>query len=227
MGSVNRILFKRDLVKLIVDGCKTQTRRVVVPQPWEANSVIGGILNRGETSVYRAKFIKVGDGENIDVTDYVQSPYRPGMLLYVSEPFEVKKVRSNSGCSYLEVCYPYVPGLQTKRRFRWTELRSAVRNAFRRTTQLRVISPIFMFREFSRLVLEVTDVRVERLQWITEEDALAEGVLLRGSTRWFGEVRDRFAGLWDSINSKRGFEWKKNPWVWVVSFKIHSSLITN
>ena len=82
-------------------------------------------------------------------------------------------------------------------------------------------SPIHMPRWASRITLEVTDVRVERVQDIGEEDAKAEGV------DW--EVWEHggepipptslFHELWDSINAKRGYGWDANPWVWVVSFK--------
>jgi hypothetical protein len=82
---------------------------------------------------------------------------------------------------------------------------------------------IHMPRWAARILLEVTDVRVERVQDITEEDAKAEGV---GDLRPDEEgpfavlaLRDRFHRLWDSINAKRGFGWGTNPWVWVVEFK--------
>ncbi len=78
---------------------------------------------------------------------------------------------------------------------------------------------IHMKREHSRINLEVTGVRVERVQDITEADARAEGVTAddepRGGAYWV----TKFARLWDSINAKRGYSWESNPWVWVVEFK--------
>lgn len=84
---------------------------------------------------------------------------------------------------------------------------------------------IFMPRWASRLVLEVTAVRVERLQDISGRDAKAEGV----DEDDFGpppehegfvfDYRAGYAQLWDSLNAARGFGWKSNPWVWVVEFK--------
>jgi hypothetical protein len=70
-------------------------------------------------------------------------------------------------------------------------------------------SPIFMPRWASRIILEITDVKVEQLQNITEEDAIKEGY----------DRRDAYAWAWNSINAKRGYPWESNPWVWVIEFK--------
>jgi hypothetical protein len=75
-----------------------------------------------------------------------------------------------------------------------------------------------MFRWASRIALEVTGVRVGRVQQIGEEEAIAEGVP-RGAVRWIGDARMHFAALWDRINADRGFSWESNPWVWVVEFR--------
>lgn len=85
---------------------------------------------------------------------------------------------------------------------------------------------IHMPRWASRLTLEVTGIRVERLQDISEEDAKAEGVSDSGvgNMRAFammGRHRYWFASLWDSINGKRA-SWESNPFVWVVSFRRES-----
>lgn len=83
---------------------------------------------------------------------------------------------------------------------------------------------ILMPRWASRLTLEVVSVRVERLQDISEADAQAEGVTLStahspdGSPAHYETHRERFARLWDSINGDRAL-WASNPWVWVVEFK--------
>lgn len=84
---------------------------------------------------------------------------------------------------------------------------------------------IHMPRWASRIALEIVEVRVERVQDITEVDAKAEGVhgeypADRPPTAIFsGPYRAQFSRLWNSINAKRGFEWAKNPYVWVVSFR--------
>lgn len=87
---------------------------------------------------------------------------------------------------------------------------------------------IFMPRWASRITLEVTSVRVERLQDISDDDVRAEGVPehhefcndARGcSTEYACDLlQDRFAALWDKINGKRA-NWSSNPWLWVVTFK--------
>lgn len=80
---------------------------------------------------------------------------------------------------------------------------------------------IHMPRWASRITLEITGVRVERVQEISEADAEAEGV--EASTFDGGqsfEYRLNFPDLWDSINAKRGFGWDANPLVWVIEFKV-------
>ena len=73
--------------------------------------------------------------------------------------------------------------------------------------------------------LDVTSVRVERLQEITEEDAIREGCTVddRPGTAIAdfdaGTARDQFRNLWDSINGKT-FPWASNPWVWSIGFKV-------
>lgn len=83
---------------------------------------------------------------------------------------------------------------------------------------------IFMRRWASRINLEVTEVRAERVQDIGFRDVFAEGVQLPdglgvgvGSAGW--HPKDAFSDLWDSINAKRGFGWDANPWCWAITFK--------
>lgn len=78
---------------------------------------------------------------------------------------------------------------------------------------------IFMPRSAARTLLEVTGVRVERLQQISDADAISEGVLPPGMELVIGTPRDGFRNLWDSLNAGRGHGWETNPWVWVVEFK--------
>ena len=98
----------------------------------------------------------------------------------------------------------------------------------------RMSSPLFMPRWASRINLEVVSRRIERLQDITEEDAILEGIsgdFAYECNGWVPSYTDPDSGgsadyiaayrtLWDSLNAKRGYPWESNPWVWVVSFKV-------
>ena len=78
---------------------------------------------------------------------------------------------------------------------------------------------IHMPRWASRITLNATSVRVERVQDISNLGAFAEGTpdLRTHDNDW--DLRDCYSHLWDSINAKRGFGWDSNPWVWVVGFE--------
>ncbi|AZD34631.1 Phage protein [Pseudomonas chlororaphis subsp. aurantiaca] len=89
----------------------------------------------------------------------------------------------------------------------------------------RSVPSIHLHRRYSRILLEVTAVRVERLQDISEDQALAEGIakhpdggyhVKESGHYWAGPI-DSFASLWESINGAGA--WDVNPWVWVVEFK--------
>ncbi|SFI36241.1 hypothetical protein [Albimonas pacifica] len=90
----------------------------------------------------------------------------------------------------------------------------------------------FMPRWASRLTLTVTDVRVQRVQEITDADAVAEGVQGRAGADididgfwWPGSPVALFRTLWDSLNAKRGLGWEANPWVAALTFEVHRSNI--
>ena len=82
----------------------------------------------------------------------------------------------------------------------------------------------FMPRWASRITLEITSLRVERVQDISAHDAILEGVSIEGSGMIdacdiASQARNRYRELWDSLNAKRGYSWDSNPWVWVIEFK--------
>lgn len=92
---------------------------------------------------------------------------------------------------------------------------------------------IFMPKRAARIFLKVTDVRVERVQDVTEEQAIKEGIgsLFLDYIAYSGDLKysvpmehetlaiEQFELLWDSINLKRGYGWEANPWVWVIEFE--------
>ena len=94
-----------------------------------------------------------------------------------------------------------------------------------------------MPRWASRINLLVKDIRVERVQEISEGDAESEGLCNKGGIHLVDchyqvfhpdqecdcgdeSLENRFRELWDSINAKRGFGWDGNPWVWVIKFEV-------
>ncbi len=87
---------------------------------------------------------------------------------------------------------------------------------------------IFMPRWASRITLKITNVRVERLQNISAQDCMAEGIYSKIATplhiyeigKTVGQLKSDFWKLWDSINAKRGYPLKNNPWVWVIDYRI-------
>ena len=91
---------------------------------------------------------------------------------------------------------------------------------------------IFMPRWASRITLKVLGVRLERVQGISEDDAIAEGIDWKQVDNWTKSylsgvdtythftAKDAYRALWDSLNAKRGFGWDTNPWVWVIEFEV-------
>lgn len=184
--------------KLILEGIKTVTRRVIKPQPVHVE-VCGG-----EAILYK-------DGDN-----EIPWKYKVGDRLWVKETW-----RTSGSLDSLAPC----------------ELDRETSPIFYEANGLDNTDPIFdmgkkrvsifMPRWASRITLEITDIRVERLQEITGEDARAEGYsgLISHSPphRLATESNHHpiwwFQELWDSLNAKRGHGWKVNPWVWVISFR--------
>jgi hypothetical protein len=184
------ILFSGPMVKAILDGRKTMTRRVVKPQPDE---VLDGepYWNIGG---FRARPM----AENRLLCKYGQA----GDRLWVRESFDVWMRGEDAGSPRI---IKYMADGETHNR-PWRP-------------------SIHMPRSLSRITLEITDVGIQRLQDISEQDAQAEGVGGMRDMRFMtalGNIhssghRLNFIDLWNSINGADS--WDANPWVWVVSFK--------
>lgn len=189
------ILFSASMVRAILEGRKTQTRRVVKPQPIAAKKYVGGGFVEHRPNRTDGGKDRTAVGAPSCFLARV-SPYGgPGDRLWVRETWGIAGDM------------PHDPG--------YVEYRADCSGNFNEVGDLvpRWRPSIHMRREDSRITLEITDVRVQRVQDISEADALAEGC--RSAIRHSAV----FADLWDSINARRGFGWNANPWVWVLTFK--------
>lgn len=196
------ILFSGPMIRAILDGRKSQTRRIV-RLPGEK-----GIEFHGDIDVWAdtgGGVWEAGECHQGPIASvcHVRCPYGvPGDRLWCRETW-------NTQVGSFGESRPVVyRATDDERHGPWRP-------------------SIFMPRWASRITLEVVSVRVERLQEITEEDAKAEGVELAvngiediggGETRPTKSFRQGFVYAWNEINAKRG-PWASNPWVWVISFR--------
>lgn len=189
------ILFSAPMVRAILDGTKTQTRRVCK------------LTDSG-----RVKAPGSSHNWHLDDPDcWMASPYgTPGSELWVKETCRVQSLEGECVLQYRsdmsivelpEYAYPNDPILR-----KW--LASQLVEADKKWKP-----SIFMPRAASRITLEITGVRVERLRDISPHDALAEGV----GHNTMGNPAVDYQNLWESINGPGS--WEANPWVWVISFR--------
>lgn len=199
------ILFNTPMVRAILDGRKTVTRRVVKPQPvWIE-----------QDTKYRACFsgwwwgndrIKAVEDKHLfaQMLIHEASPYRPGDILWVRETWMAVKKYGKVPEYYYRADVDQTSGYKPPDALKWHP-------------------SIHMPREAARIFLRVTDVRVERLQEMRAEDSLREGVKLHLEGCLNGEAPLKpFADLWDStIKSadRDRYGWAANPWVWVIAFE--------
>jgi hypothetical protein len=187
------ILFNGPMVVAVDDKRKNQTRRVMKPQPeYRENESLPG--NFGTFFQHWNIDHKLFKGHEI------KSPYGSiGDRLWVKENWRTSPDYDHLPPRDIPKTAP-IEYIATDPFVHWGKTRPN----------------IFMCRWMSRFLLEITDIRVERLNDISEEDAKAEGVNPDWETQSF---IDGFFPLWNQINEKRGFGWDKNPWVWAVTFK--------
>lgn len=191
------ILFSTEMVQAILDGRKTQTRRVCKPQP-EIGLLRGDLDYQWYDTDWECA-IHTGDG--------FEPKYEKGDILWIRETFVDVGEKADQYFNGVRFhykanedfvgCWPWKPS-------------------------------IHMPKAAARIFLKVTDVRVERLQDISQEDAEAEGVKIDddGLSCWnylknnwddFAP-EDSFESLWQKINGKT-YPWEANPWVWVYTFE--------
>jgi len=183
------ILFSGPMVRAILEGRKTQTRRVVKPQPVGGDRIVYDTFNE-EFVVGRMR-----DSEN--AWTKLRPRFEVGSEMWVRETWNGTQ---GEGVAY-RATEPQMDGEPWR-------------------------PSIFMPRWASRLTLTVKDVRVERLQDISEADAIAEGVSWPDgaqdqNVRKWGvpqTARMAYADLWESINGTGS--WDANPWVWVYVFEV-------
>jgi hypothetical protein len=189
------ILFSAPMVLALLDGRKTQERRVLKPQPQPGQSAAQYSTARVDWQI-RGKFGTVLSNE--------QHKYRPGVRLWVREGFTIVPVtayRMSDGVQ--QAVDPSDGG------------KAAIYAAGWERSKPRWKPSIHMPRWASRITLIVESVKVERLQDISEADAKAEGAEedYPGRPYWSG-----FGKLWTSINGPGA--WAENPWVAAISFSV-------
>ena len=212
------ILFSGPMVRAILDGRKTQTRRVIKPRYRDDESGFQVCTNKatGERWVEKAD----EHGGSFDAPRYVLPRYQPGDVLWVRETwfYEWHMYEITDG-------YPDLPGGRYRHRYVY----KADEPDYPVNTGVGAWGwhpSIHMLREAARLFLRVTAVRAERVQDITEADAQAEGFrgfdeLTDGADAELFDLtaREGFRFYWDCLPHKRGFGWEENPWVWVYEFE--------
>lgn len=223
------IIFSTDMIKAILreNNPKTQTRRVIKPQPERLGDIVwdfGGeeLCFIGDEAARNYLFHEVYGNKG---TPY-GSIYVDGSAdrLWVKETFCPE---GDAGAVWYKAG---IPDYRLDRVVGWEDYPYRLDNYFDPPAKMKWRSPIFMPRWASRITLEITDVRVERLGEISESDAEAEGrpewtrhvksaPLVRGAEFHDMTAREWFEALWDSINAKRGYSWQSNPWVWVIDFR--------
>lgn len=209
------ILFSAPMVRAILDGSKTQTRRVMKVQPpgegFQMTTCVSTTGDRREVGKHRWAQV-IGNNIN-EAGDYFSCPYGyTGDLLWVRESLRFVAVGDNRH----EHAVYAADGVRVRR---CPDLADWACDGLAFNCA-RSVPSIHMPRWASRILLEVTGVRVERLQDISETDSWAEGISTTDAARYDAEepsARGAYKNLWEQINGAGS--WDANPRVWVVEFK--------
>lgn len=209
--AVKGILFNTEMVRAILDGRKSCTRRIAKPQ-WEECPNCKYVHN---------EYIYDNLAENVycarcgyPLVPERRAPYQPGDILYVRETWHryTKRVGKGEGC-HLEEHYGY---------------KASIANSEDAEEPWK--PSIHMPKEAARIWLKVTDVRVERLQDITEDDAEAEGAIdnrgfIHSPENEYDRIhtaREHFIKIWNNTIKKSDlnrYGWNANPWVWAIEYE--------
>lgn len=214
------IIFNDENILLLLSGCKTQTRRVVKPQP--------------STYIEGRPYWDVGGFKTApDAASPLICPYgRVGDRLWVRETYAKMQEGDLKNQSYAHFYYGKATAYKADCGIEVLKLGG---NFTPQERDFKWRPSIFMPRTMSRITLRIISRRVERVQDITEADAEAEGLETmtppntskrflapecgKKPPEWEADSRAAFMWLWDSINDKCGYGWDVNPLVWVVEFK--------
>ena len=194
------IIFSAPMIRALLDGRKTQTRRILKPQP----EFRGGCGDWHDAEEWGWE---TEDGDHVSVLDIAPNGYHKGDRLWVREACAIWNGELH------DIVYR-----ADETSDGWEAMRHDARLGF-----WKIKSSIHMPRWVSRLTLIVTDVRVQRLQEISEADAMAEGVdavTMDDVPRQAAmSRRSDFAALWNSIHGPEA--WDANPWVVALTFAVH------
>ena len=195
------ILFSAPMVRAVLKGSKTQTRRV-----WKLPRGCSWYAGHGGEA---AGMVQDDDGPAWWHVSEQRCPYgQPGDRLWVREAW--RALRRFDSMPPLDIEWRSMVAYEAD-----TPTGDYRQAPHGRMGKLR--PPIHMPRWASRITLEVTGVRVERLQDISSEDSLAEGIYPTSTGLYPGSPRAAYRNLWEEINGPGS--WDTNPWVWVVEFR--------
>ncbi|MEQ4693420.1 hypothetical protein [Providencia manganoxydans] len=213
------IIFNSEMVRAILDGRKTQTRRIMKPQPKpNENGGFSWPSNICQSMINIKEMMQNNEGAWAGIAGIACPHGGVGDRLWVRETWMPDPPRDGTwsdiefyGCKDSKLSM--IP-----ERFRKPE--HCIHRASWKGSELVGWTPsIHMPRWASRITLEITDVRVERLQAASDKDFKAEGYPLdRGLTGGSTDAFCWFRHLWDSV-SKPDCNFESNPWVWVIEFK--------
>lgn len=207
------IIFNADMVRTVLESSKTQTRRIapisqLKIEPYERDMVTWNVQFskpiKGVTGSYSGGRISESEARQVIASQFCPLGQR-GDRLWVRETFSVvPRTAYAASDGVQQVICPDDSHEAAIFRAGWEHS----------TGGIRWRPSIHMPRWASRITLEITGVRVERLQDISEADCAAEGL---GSPFLRDYKKPKFAALWQSIYGEES--WQANPWVWVIEFK--------